>query len=59
MVIMDGEEGVTESIVELKGIKRPFRGLKALDMEGIVEQVLEMICVDSKEMKEKGMGEVE
>ena len=32
--------GVDEPIIELKGMKRPFPALKALDMDEIIEKVL-------------------
>jgi len=36
-------EGVDEPIVSLLGMKRPFRELKALYMDEIIEKVLEAL----------------
>ena len=35
--------GVEEAIVELKGMKRPFKPLKELDMDDVIEKVLAAI----------------
>jgi hypothetical protein len=35
--------GVEEPIVDLKGMKRPFKDLKALDMDEVVEKIIAAI----------------
>jgi translation initiation factor 1 (eIF-1/SUI1) len=36
-------EGVEDPVIELTGMKRPFKSLKALDMEEVLENVLKAI----------------
>ena len=43
VILVVNGEGVEKSIVELRGMKRPFPALKSLDMEDVVNKILALL----------------